>query len=48
MSTLQEERTRSEQLLRQQLEEYKESAKTELSDQKTVLEATLAEKDAEL
>ena len=48
INTLQEECTRSEQLLRQQLEEYKDSAETQLSDQKTMLECTVAEKDAEL
>lgn len=48
MNTLQEEHTRSEQLLRQQLLECKESAETQLTNQKTELESTLAQKDAEL
>lgn len=47
MSTLQEERTHSEQLLRQQLQEYKEHADTQ-SAENCALQSTLAEKETKL
>ena len=47
LNTLQEERTRSEQLLQQQLQAYKERAETQ-STENCALKSILAQKETEL